>query len=358
MNPRLFSSTAGLVSLLAAGAAVGQDSYTTPLGFVRLQTLPASDTVVACPLERQPEFCGKVASVAGGVITVDGTPAWTTNQFQFVDGSQPKIYHVRFTSGARAGAYFTVLDNATNSFTVDLNGDNLAQVVAGDGITISPYWSLGSLFQAADAGTSFEISPSALSRRTEILIPNQAAVGINPSAAATYFFYSGAWRKVGAPITTSFSDTAVLLSDSWIVVRNRSFTGSLTYLGSVLTSNVRIDLNSLAGVKQDNLVGLLRPIDVSLDASGLIASGAFRSSTDPTRHTDELFVFDNTATGINKNTAATYFYYGGAWRKAGQPIDINYGADPAFKAGQGAVLRKAANGIGPLTTPWVNTPTY
>ena len=357
MKPQ-HSLSAVVLVIIAATTLRGQDAYTNPLGYVRLQTLPTSDTIVACPLERQPEFSGKVASITANVVAVDGNPTWTGGQFQFTEGSQPKIYHARFTSGALAGSYFTVLGNSNNSLTLDLNGTTLDQAVAGDGLTLTAYWSIGALFPATDAGVSFEISPSVFARRTEVLVPDQAAVGINHSAIAIYFFYAGAWRKIGAPITTSFNNTAALLPDSWIIVRNRGFSGSLCFLGSVLKSAVRIDLNSTAGAKQDNIVALTRPIDVTLDASGLIASGAFRSSTNATTRTDELFVFDNTASGINKSAAATYFYYGGGWRKVGQSLTTNFGTDPVFKAGQGVVVRKGANGIASLTNPWVNIANY
>lgn len=348
---------AGLGAVLAA-AARGESTLTTdPVGFVRVQTPAAAEAVVACPFERPWEFYGKVVSVAGGVVTVAGRPAWPAGRFVFATPAQPKTYYVRFVSGARAGAFFTVLSNGADTLVLDLNGDTLAQVVAGDLLTVNPYWTIGALFPASAAGVSFESSPSAVSRRTELLFPDQSAVGTNPSAAATYYFLNGAWRRFGAPITESFDD-AVILPDSYVLVRNRAFSGVSMFVGSVLMSDIRIGLNSRTTAKQDNIVALTRPIDVSLANSGLISSGAFRATLSPAARLDELFVFDNTAPGINKSAAAIYYYYNGAWRKFGRPITEDCGAELAFKAGQGAIIRKAETGVPAATTDWVNQPTY
>ncbi len=357
MNVLKCFAVAGLGAVLAA-ATRGESTLTTdPVGFVRVQTPAAAEAAVACPFERPWEFYGKVASVAGGVVTVAGRPAWPAARFVFAAPAQRKTYYARFTSGARAGAFFTVLSNGADTLVLDLNGDSLAQVAAGDLLTVTPYWTIGSLFPATAAGVSFESSPSAVSRRTELFVPDQSAVGTNPSAAATYYFLNGAWRRFGASITESFDD-AVILPDSYLLLRNRAFSGTTMFVGSVLMSDIRIGLNSLPAAKQDNLVALARPIDVSLANSGLIASGAFRATLSPAARLDELFVFDNAAPGINKGVAAIYYFYNGAWRKIGRPVTEDCGAELVFKTGQGAIIRKAESGAPAATTDWVNKPTY
>lgn len=356
MANNLKISAVGLASLLAV-AAFAQTATTNPVGFVKLTAPAGSDTILAAPLERASEFQGLVSSISGGVITVQGSPAWTANQFLYAAGTQPKTYFVRFASGARSGSFFTVTGNAAGTLTVDLNGDSLSAVMAGDQLTLRPYFTLGTLFPAADAGVSFETSVSGLVRKTEILFPSQNLVGINPSASSTYFFFNGAWRKVGAAIATSFDDT-VLLPDAYMIVRNKTVPGTLTCVGSVLMSNVQIGLNSYGAAAQDNIVAVSRPVDVTLNASGLISSGAFVPSASALLRKDELFVFDNTVVATNKSAAATYFYFNNGWRKVGQPVATDFGADTVFKAGTGVIIRKAANGSGAATVLWTNAATY
>lgn len=353
-NKRKLSALALLI-LLAVGA-FAQTATTNPVGFVKLTELAASDTIVSAPLERASEFHGSVASVSGSTINVQGTTGWTADQFLYAAGTQPKTYFVRFISGTRAGAYFTVLGNTANALTIDLNGDSLSTVAAGDKLQITPYWTLGTIFPAADAGVSFEASTSAALRKTELLFPSLSAVGINPSASSIFYFYNSAWRKVGSAVTTSFND-AVVLPDSYFVLRNKSFSGNLTVIGTVLLTPIQIGLNSIVGGKQDNIVALARPVDVSLADSGLISSGAFHSSTSAALRKDELFVFDNSVAGVNKSASAIYYYYNGGWRKVGQPVTTDFGTTIVFKSGTGAIIRKAA-GTSTSTADWSNSATY
>lgn len=354
-NMRKLSALA-LLPLLALGA-YAQTATTNPVGFVKLTELAASDTIVSAPLERASEFHGLVASVSGSTITVQGTTGWTADQFLYAAGTQPKTYFVRFVSGTRAGAYFTVLGNTANALTIDLNGDTLSTVASGDKLQITPYWTLGTIFPATDAGVSFEGSTSTLSRKTELLFTAPNASGVNLAASSIFYFYNSSWRKVGVAVATSFDD-AVILPDSYFVIRNKTRPGTLTVVGSVLMSPIEIGLSSLAAGQQDNLVALARPKEVSLDDCGLIASGAFVASASPLSRKDQLYVFDNSATGTNKSATAIYYFYNNAWRKVGQPVTANFGAELIFKAGTGVIVRKAANGVADATSAWLNNPTY
>ncbi len=354
-NMRKLSALA-LLPLLAVGV-FAQTATTDPVGFVKLTQLAGSDTIVSAPLERAPEFRGVVASVSGEIIAVQGTTGWTADQFLYSPSVQPKTYYVRFLSGARAGAYFTVLGNTTSALTIDLNGDSLSTVAAGDKLQITPYWTLGTIFPAADAGVSFEASTSTLSRKTELLFTAQNALGVNLAASSIFYFYNSSWRKVGVAVASSFDD-AVILPDSYFVVRNKTRPGTLTVVGAVSMSPIEIGLTSLAAGQQDNLVALARPTEVSLDDSGLITSGAFVASTSPLSRKDQLYVFDNSATGTNKSATAIYYFYNNAWRKVGQPVTANFGAEQIFKAGTGVIVRKAANGVANATNAWLNNPTY
>ena len=109
-----------------------------------------------------------------------------------------------------------------------------------------------------------------------------------------------------------------------------------------------------AGDKQDNAIGLARPIAVSLDASGLINSGAFAPSPLPGSRTDELLIFDNTQVAKNKSSSAVYYYWNNAWRRVGAGSAI-VDSDLVFSPGTGVIIRKGTNVISPI---WTNTPSY
>jgi uncharacterized protein (TIGR02597 family) len=107
-------------------------------------------------------------------------------------------------------------------------------------------------------------------------------------------------------------------------------------------------------VQQDNAVALTRPVTVSLDASGLISSGAFASSPLPGSRTDELQIFDNTVALKNKSSSAIYYYWSNAWRRVGAGT-TDVGSDGVFVPGSGIVIRKATNNA---AATWLNSPTW
>jgi len=276
---------------------------------------------------------------------MSGTPGWTTNQFVKSLPSQLDTYCVQFKTGSAAGHFYTVTANAVATLTVDWNGET-PSVVAGDQFELTPYWTLGTLFPATDAGVSFTASTSSLLRNTELLFPDLTSVGINLPAASTYYFFNGAWRKVGQPATTSF-DSTVLTPDSYFLQRNKAAASQLTIMGSVVTGPLAAAIIAQGGsTKQDNPIALRFGGTVTLAQSNLVASGAFQASSSSLLRKDELYVFDNTASGINKPAAATYYFFNGAWRKVGSAATLDFGADAVFTPGTGVILRKAGTGAG------------
>ncbi len=355
--------------VLAAGITVAsaQTVTTDPVGFVtpfttmpnQINMLANSDTLVSVPFTRIPAFTGAISSVAGNVITVSGSPGWTTSpqQFVYAQGTQPNHYYVLIgpsgTADPKEGHTYMVTANGSDTLTVNTTGDDLSGIPANTQLLIIPYWTLGTVFPASDAGVSFIASPNALSRQTQILIPNYSGTGINLSAAATYFFSNGVWHTTADPGGDHGDD--ILVTDGYFIVRNAGTGTTLTMLGSVLTKKEATPLFTRTSGPQDNFVSVIRPVDVSLNDLGLISSGAFASSPNALNRTDQLFVFNNAATGINKSAATTYFYSNGAWHTTADTSG-DHGSD-LIKAGAGFIIRKAATGNG-AAQYWTNAPTY
>lgn len=335
-----------------AGAVVTATS--APVGFVSLPAQANTDVLVSLSFARPSVYSGSVGSVIGAVITASGSPAWTTNSWARSLPGQPDTYYVQFKSGSAAGRCYTVVSNTAQTVTVDWNGETPA-AAAADKFVIIPYWTLGTLYPAAEAATAFTASSSESSRGTEILIPRSASTGINLAASATYYFLSGAWRKSGDSPSTSY-DWTIVAPDSYLIQRNKGSATSVSVYGRVPSGVVSAVLNTQGGAApQDNAVALSFPTTVTLDGSNLQGSGAFRASTSPLLHTDELYVFDNTATGINKAAAAVYYYYNSGWRKVGAPVTTDFGTTAVFAPGTGVMIRKGGTGGSAATAYWTYT---
>jgi uncharacterized protein (TIGR02597 family) len=324
-------------------------------GLYRLPLPGNSDTIVSIPFFRPASDLGAVLTVNGSNVQLRGPGAWQANQWVYSSGTQSNTYFMLIRSGAREGDFYTVTANTSDTLTLDLEGDTLANLQPGDAVAIVPYWTLGTIFHG---GAGVNASTSVGNRQTEVLFPNVSpGTGINLSATATYFFLNGVWRQVGVPGT--MNDLPVILPDMYLTVRqNVSNSTTLTAEGAVLAGRIRTRINRSASAKQDNLVALPRPVPVSLNGSALVNladpfNGAFRASPSPLARTDELLVFD-TSVGKNKSAAATYFFFGGIWRKVGGGA-VDVGGDFVFTPGTGVIVR---SGSGSSSVTWTNAPGY
>jgi uncharacterized protein (TIGR02597 family) len=317
-----------------------------------MAALANSDTVVSLPVARASVYVDTLSAVSGTLLTVSGAPGWTTDQFVKSLPSQPDTYYVQFKTGTAAGRFYTVTANGASTLTVDWNGET-AEAAAGDQFELIPYWSLITLFPASDAGTSFVATTDTGDIKTQVRTLDPAFVGTNPSVAASYYFYNGAWREANQPTTDSFDSTA-LPPDTFFRLRNIATASTLTVVGSVVTGSLAITVNALGGTsKQDNAIALRFAGTVTLAQSNLVGSGAFQASTSALLRKDELHVFDNTVAGYNKTPVAIYYYYNGGWRKAGAAVTTNYGSEAVFTPGSGVVLRKSGTGSSAATSYWV-----
>jgi uncharacterized protein (TIGR02597 family) len=271
-----------------------------PAGFQRLSFPANSDTLASFPYLRPAAAFGQVASVSGATVQVSGTPGWAANQWVY-GGAQTNTYFLLFRTGVREGDYYTITNNGSATLSLDLQAANLTGVGTGDYVSLVPYWTLGTAFPAAQGVNS---SPTPANRQTEVLLPDVAGIGIDLSSIKTYYFWNGAWRAVGEGTVVQNDD--VILPDMPIWVRQNSATATqLTTRGAVLTSKLRLAINRTASQPQDNIFGLPRPVSFAPNTSGLIESGAFRTSADPANPLDLLFFFDS-STAKNKAASGAY----------------------------------------------------
>ncbi|MEO5722418.1 MAG: TIGR02597 family protein [Chthoniobacterales bacterium] len=336
-------------TLVFTSVANGQSVTTEPVGFMTDSLLGNSDTFVSLPLIRPPAFVGGIQSAGGTTITVNGNP-WTANQFVYAPGTQPNRYYALIgpatAANPKEGHTYPIVSNTANTITVQLGQDNLTGIPANAQLSVIPNWTLATAFPSADQNVSFTPTTSTAQYKTQVRVPDVSASGIN-LPYADYFFSNNVngtsgnigWRRVGDN-TIDHGDDA-LLPDSHIVVRNLngSPTLPLVNLGGVLTKKFTTSLITNASL-QDNPVGILRPLDVALNATGLqIADGSFRAG-------DRLRLFNNSVAGFDKSPDAIYFQdpaaTNGPWRLEGDPFpNRDRGAD-VIPAGVGFIVRKAA----------------
>ena len=318
-------------------------------GFINLSLLGSSDNFISLPFVRPSASLQLVSSVTGSNIVVAGLPGWTPNQFVYSSGTQSNTYYVRFTSGGAEGRIYPVSANDTNAISLDLGTDNLNAVAQNDQFSVEPYWTFATVFPN---GTGVNVSPTVGNRYTEILTPDLTSSGINLSATKVYFFNASIWKQVGQGSVNHNDDS--IQPDSYMVVRHNVSTNTTVFAGGVvISSKLGFPLRVQSDVRQDNAIGLIRPLAVSLDASGLIESGAFQSSPLPGSRTDELLTFDNTVASRNKSAAAIYYYWSNAWREVGFG-NADVGAN-LLLPGTGFIIRKGTNSS---TVIWTNAPNW
>lgn len=324
-----------------------------PVGVVSLPLLGNSDSIISIPFARPGAIPITVASVSGNVIAVGPSWNWTNGQFVYGGSAQSNTYYARFVSGGAEGLILRITNNSANTLSVDL-GSNVAITGAtvGDSIVIEPYWTFGTVFPN---GRGVNSSPTDGNRNTEVLVlPSTSNPQLSSTGVKIYYFNSGTWKQLGQG-NTCFNDD-ILPPNSCFIVRHSVATNTtLTTLGVVVTSKLVVPLQSITTDLLDNPVGLMRPMPVSLNASGLISSGAFVPTLLPGNRTDQLLAYNNSIASRNRSESAVYFYWNNLWRQVGAG-PANAGLNPLLGGGTGFVVRKATNNGAAVY--WTNAPNY
>jgi uncharacterized protein (TIGR02597 family) len=356
MATKLLTFFGVALCLHAPSLVPAQTSLTTdPVGVIVTSCLSQSDTYVSIPFTRPSEFTGTVQSASGNMLTINGTPGWTNNQFVYAAASQPKHYYALLGNGGttnpKEGHIYQITGNGSSTLSLDTTFDNLTGIVANTQVTIIPYWTLATIFPVSDVGISFTPTSSPPTYQTLLRFPNYSAPGINQPYAAEYYFNGGAWRLVGDGFDNPPDHGDDPLSpDSYFVVRNvnGSPTLPLRALGSVLMKKVAVPLVSVQSGKQDNPVAMIRPVAVSLDATGLAPIDNSFSQN------DQLLLFNNARRQFDKRPYRIYTYNDG-WRLASDSTGGDHGKD-VIPAGSAMIVRKAVSSASPVF--WINSPTY
>jgi uncharacterized protein (TIGR02597 family) len=125
------------------------------------------------------------------------------------------------------GDYFTVRNKATATALTNLGGvlmKKLTNPLATSGT--SKQDNFVSLLRPVDVklndlglitSGAFTATTQLFNRKDELFTFNNSQTGINKGIAATYFYYSGAWRKVGQDISEDFGNDTIPLGGGFII---------------------------------------------------------------------------------------------------------------------------------------------
>ncbi len=334
-----------LTFYLIVGALLGtaaQAQVTTDAVGVVNVTVPAnSDAIVAAPLNRPSVFKGVIQSISGSVLTIAGTsPGWTANAFVQSLPSQTDTYAVLIATGTNEGMTAKITANGDNTLTVQLGaGDSLATVKTeavdgaglGDHIDIMPYWTPSTLISAVPEGTELYAFDN-----------NTAGQNTSPTALLQFFAGFGWYETVGF---TDQSNRPMLFGAGFILRNNSASPVSVPITGSVPMATNRLVLRTLAAnTAQDQIIGYMSPVPTTLSAVNLGA-----------QDNDELYLFDNSASGKNKAPATLLVYFGGLWYNSVTFAEVT--ASTILQPGN-AMIYRAKGTSSPQNFVWQNLQGY
>lgn len=349
--------------LIAALPAVAQSVTSDPIGFNKVTCLNNSDTIVGVPLRKEGSQSTKLSADPVTNPDTSVTLAVTAT----LSAGQFSKHYAKFVDGAKDGSWYDITANDTSSITIDLNGDTLSGVVAGDSLVIAEHWTLDTLFDPAIAttdptttGHAIVASTNTLStgRRTELQLPDRSALGTNLPPFGRYYIHGGIWKLSGGGNTDWGS--LMLEPDSFMTIRHPSSVSQPTTfrcIGEVELGTFTVPLNTIVSGEQDNLIGIPRPVNLTLEDLDLRGSLAFVSSTNTlsTGRRDQLLVFDNEIQLRNKAPSARYYVHNNIWKLSGGG-NTDRGTD-VLPAGSAFIIRKYQTLDG-ATVMWNNTAAY
>ncbi len=337
LKPALITSTFLWIGFFTTQVD-GIEATTNPVGVIQISAPGNSDTLVSLPLIQPAVFNGVVASYSGSEVTVSGSPGWT-------EGAWAGDHYAFGRSGMLEGYYATIIGNTADTLTLDINAETLANIAEGDRLSIHSYWTLGTLFPG---GEGVNAATSHVMRDTEIMFQDPSELGTNLAADSIYYYLDGEWKMVGGDLNGDYGNAIVVPDGFFIVRHNTGNATTITFTGEVIMGKIALPLVYQDLSDQDNIIGLQRPIEMTLDESGLgpnLGSG------------DALYVWDQSVPQLNRMiaNATKYTYDGTAWRKDDEAADA--GSEEVFRPGVGFVIRKAMNtAIDEVI--WVNEPNY
>lgn len=140
------SIVASFSLLLICSSALAQSVSiaTDPVGYTSFDLYAGSDNYISLPLIPSP--------VGANILSINPTVENSSTATLSVESSHwnadefASFFYVRMTSGVPNGRYYPITTNTSNTLTIDLNGDDFSEVVAGNSFRIHKFWTLAEAF--------------------------------------------------------------------------------------------------------------------------------------------------------------------------------------------------------------------
>lgn len=324
------------LTCLVTGSSVFGQAKSDIVGYISLGNttggvaVPANtDVTFSVPLANKTEYYSTVsASSSTSVTLVSGTLG------NVVDFSTGDPYVVTVTSGSQEGAAALIDSNLGDVISItNTNQGDFAALATSDTVGISKAWTISSVFdQVLPAGT-------------QVFAFDSSTQNINESSTQGYVTNgSGDWFQIIGGSGPA-NDTILYPGESFIIRTAGDAIASLSLSGVVPEYNSRVDVAKTAsGNDQDVRIAYNSPVSETVIDSGL----GFNPG-------DQLLIFDQTSTGINKSATKGIVWSGSSWFGI---IGLTGPQDDfVLEAGEGYVYRHAANSP-TQDNDWNNQQTY
>jgi uncharacterized protein (TIGR02597 family) len=250
-----------------------------PVGYVSMPVQANSDTLVSIPFTQPPLYTGPIGTIAGNTITLSNSPGWTPNQFVYA-------------AGVQSNTYYAIIGPNPAALTGTLTMTNGSTAVTGDGTAFTAQVAAGDEF-----------------------LVNGLAYNVTAILSDTSLTLSDAYTGASATGLTAADDHSPKEGCFYTVTANG-------------TNTLTVDLNgdSLSTVVPGTLVSLIAYWTLGTAFPASLANASFVPPASPGSGSlqTQVLLPDLTDAGINLAPAASYFYYNGAWRQAGQDPTVSY----------------------------------
>ena len=333
---------AGLPLIMAFGEIV--PVTTAPVGYVKMgakspaEGVPTnSDYYMAVPLLKPALLRGKVSTIVGNTISISEATAP-------ISLSGPHYFIIE--SGSKNGLIALISSSTTNSVTIELQpGETFSEIVAGNKISITPAWTLKSLFK--------EILPAG----TKILMWSNSNTMGQPPPDLIYQFDGTDWNSVRNNAISN--DVVVYPGETFIVRTGSQSIPKLTMTGEASQIKSRVPIlgfNVPTFSYQSQWLHYFTSTKETILTSGIISA----------QQSQEGFaVYHNFTPAPNRTADYNCYFWGGYiyssadsegnfYFEDSYPIDSNFKFDPAIS---GMIFIRA--GIGLIADHiWSDFPDY
>ncbi|MBD5778706.1 TIGR02597 family protein [Pelagicoccus sp. NFK12] len=331
-----------------------QEVYSSIIGAVSLTAPGESDLYVTPSFSNSAVFRSEISAAAAGSVTFSGA---SFDADAFAGG-----HHLLVEEGTLAGRMFEITANSATELTVSDPGSELA--AADEQVaSIIPALTLGDMFPNG-LGGKVEANPG---NPDLILFSNDNSAGVKGFAPKDIYYYGDiaknesdeivsepGWRKVGAPLWESHDNAVLPVGEGFVVRNNTNVDASFFLFGEVMVSHVQIPISSKSAGTTDNLVGVPRPLAISIGDMGLDTVVTVTTDANAVKDTVRIYPADG---GKNPAASAIYCLYSDGWRKVENDTVVTTGDvldDSLIPAASAVVVRKVATAQDEVVY-WTNT---